>query len=230
VSEPRSAVLRADTHRLIASRYPPVGIFDTVASAKDAAEAMLLEGLTNDRLTAPVQRLRLIPEHDMVMGQAGAHIIMAAFLHAHADGGRFTDGHLGAWYSSLELNTALEETIHHHTRRLAFSEAGYHQTIQMRELIAPVDARFHDIRGQQKERSELYRPDDYTRSQPFGVALREAGSNGICYDSVRRAGGTNLVVYRPRLLLGHAQGDHYQYQWTGSPTPSIVKLVAVERG
>ena len=229
MSEPASSPVDAQTHRLIASRYPPVGIFDSVATPEDALEAMLLESLSNDRLNTAIQRLQLIPDHEIVVGQPGAHIIMAAFLHADANGGRFTDSRLGAWYASFEIETAIDETVHHHTRRLALSDAGYRQTIQMRDLVVTVRGQFHDIRGLQRDRIELYQPDDYSKSQAFGVALREGGSNGICYDSIRRAGGTNLVVYRPRLLLGHEQGDHYQYQWTGSPKPSVVKITNVER-
>jgi RES domain-containing protein len=229
VSDPALSPIEAQTHRLIASRYPPVGIFDSVASADDALEAMLLESLTNDRLVIPVQRLQLIPDHEMVFGQPGAHIIMAAFLHADPNGGRFTNPSLGAWYASFEIETAIDETVHHHTRRLALSDAGYRQTIQMRDLVVKVHGQFHDVRGLQRDRSELYQPDDYSQSQALGLALREGGSNGICYDSVRRAGGTNLVVYKPRLLLGHEQGDHYQYQWTGAPVPSVVKITNVER-
>jgi len=190
---------------------------------------MLLESLTNDRINIPIQRLQLIPDHEIVFGQPGAHIIMASFLHADANGGRFTDSRLGAWYSSFEIETAIEETVHHHNRRLVLSDAGYRQTIQMRELVTMIDEQFHDIRGLQRNRSELYRLDDYSQSQPFGEALRAAGSNGICYDSVRRTGGTNLVVYKPRLLLGHGQGDHYQYQWTGTREPNIVRITNVER-
>src|SRR5262245_57715056 len=156
---------------------------------------MLLEGLTNDRLLAPIERLRRLDPDEIVSGQPGAHIVMAAFLHADDSGGRFTDGRLGAWYCSLDLNTAIEETIHHHTRRLALSEAGFRQTIQMRELIVELNNEFHDLRGLQGERAELYHAEDYSRSQAFGIGLRELGSNGICYDSIRRAGGSNLVVY-----------------------------------
>jgi hypothetical protein len=223
------APINANTHRLIASRYPPVGIFDSVASRDDAAEAMNLESLTNDRLSIPLQRLQLIPESEGVFGQLGAHIIMAAFLHADARGGRFTDSRLGAWYASFEIDTAIEETVYHHTRRLALSDAGFRQTIQMRELIAPINEQFHDIRGLQHDRAELYLSEDYSRSQPFGAALREAGSNGICYDSVRRSGGINIAVYKPMLLIGHQQGDHYQYQWTGSSDPAVTKLTNVQR-
>lgn len=220
------SAIAAQTHRLIASRWPTIGVFDSVASAQDAQEAMLLEGLTNDRLSA--QKLALIPVHEVVVGQPGASIIMAAFLHPNPEGGRFSDNALGAWYSSFELQTAIDETIYHHKRRLSRSDAGYNQTIQMRELVAPIHEEFHDIRGQRSVRPDLYLLSDYAHSQPFGVALRGAGSNGVCYDSVRREGGTNLVVYRPPLLVGFLQGDHFQYHWTGSPDPQVVKLTNVD--
>jgi len=39
-------------HRLIASQFPPIGLFDTVATAADLAAVMELVGWTNDRLVA----------------------------------------------------------------------------------------------------------------------------------------------------------------------------------
>jgi len=38
--------------RLIPSRFPPIGLFDTVATAADLRPVMELEGWTNDRLVA----------------------------------------------------------------------------------------------------------------------------------------------------------------------------------
>jgi RES domain-containing protein len=221
--------IQSRTHRLIASRYPTIGIFDSVASHEDATEAMALEQLTNDRLTVPLESLRLLDPEEVVVGH-GASIVMAAFIHASESGGRFTDRRLGAWYCSLQLETAIDETVHHHTRRLAVSEAGFRQTIQMRELVVELSDEFHDVRGLQIQRSELYLADDYSHAQALGSHLRESGSKGICYDSVRRSGGSNLVVYKPRLLIGHQQGDHFEYQWTGSPTPMVTKLTNVDRG
>jgi hypothetical protein len=70
----------------------------------------------------------------------------------------------------------------------------------------------------------LYDPESYAASQPFGEALRGAGASGILYQSVRRTGGVNLVVYRPSLLPPVLQGDHFDYRWAGAPTPIVVKL------
>ncbi|MBV8799281.1 MAG: RES family NAD+ phosphorylase [Alphaproteobacteria bacterium] len=193
----------------------------------DIAAAFELEMLTNDRLQVPFERLHELPESEWLVGEPNATIVMAAYLHADEAGGRFSDGSLGAWYCSFDLQTAIRETVYHHTRRLSHSAAGYYQTIQMRELRAEVDAKFQDLRGQQDLHPELYSPASYAESQTYGVALRKAGANGICYDSVRRQGGVCLAVFRPKLLLNVTQADHFQYEWTGSETPLVSQLTNI---
>lgn len=183
--------------------------------------------LTNDRLAPSPERLHALPPEQWVVGAPNASIVMAAFLHADERGGRFTDGTLGAWYCSFDIATAIRETVYHHTRRLSFSEAGFHQTIQMRELRARADSEFNDLRGRKTEQPELYSPDDYRDSQRYGMQQRKAGSNGICYDSVRREGGVNLAIYRPTLVQGVLQGDHFQYEWAGTPEPMVSRLTNV---
>jgi RES domain-containing protein len=215
---------RGRTHRLIASRWPVVGIFERVATPDDARDALVLESWTNDRITAELDRLMQLPDDDWVIGRPGATLVMAAFCHSAPGGGRFNTERLGAWYAAREIETAIAETVHHHRRRLALSELGFHCTIQMRELRAMVDARFHDIRGQRESRPDLYDADSYARSQPFGERLRAAGSNGILFDSVRRTGGHNMVVFRPRLLPPIYEGDRYDYRWTGEPEPAVIRL------
>ncbi len=154
MTEPALAEIRQRTHRLIASRYPTVGVFDTVASREDAIAAMVVESFTDDSRTVAIRRLARMPEQDLVVDQAGASAILAAFLQADVRGGRFTGPELGAWYCSFEVATAVAETVYHSTRRLARSEAGFHQTIQMRELIAVVAGPFVDIRNDRSTRAE----------------------------------------------------------------------------
>jgi hypothetical protein len=216
--------MRGRTHRLIATRWPMVGVFDTVATPDDAREALVLESWTNDRVTAELDRLTRLPDDDWVVGKPGATLVMAAFCYPAPGGGRFTTDRLGAWYAAREVDTAIAETVYHHARRLALSGLGFHATIQMRELRGEVDGRFHDVRGDQTTRPELYDPDSYARSQPFGEGLRASGSTGILFDSVRRRNGRNLVVFRPKLLLPLFEGDRFDYRWTGAAAPAVVRL------
>jgi RES domain-containing protein len=221
--EPSLARLRQRTHRLIASRWPTIGVFDGLVSPEDAEAAMELEMLTNARHRAESR----LPKEPLVFGQPGASMINAAFIHTDERGGRFHGPELGAWYCAFSIETAIRETVHHHSRRLACSAAGFYQTIQMRELIARPNAAFHDIRGRKGELATLYDPDDYTASQAFGRSLRAAGSKGIVYDSVRHDGGTCLAVFDPWLIPPVHQGDHYQYVWTGNADPAVLRLTSV---
>jgi hypothetical protein len=223
------AHVRETTHRLVASRYPAVGVFDDLAADKDElAVAFLLESATNDRLAVLSRRLPLLPENEIVQG-LGATMVMAAFLHADEAGGRFTDGRLGAWYASFDVHTAIAETLHHSTRRLRRADGAFPSNIQMRELIAGIDCDLIDIRGQKEIRPELYDPDDYSAAQAFGAHLRwpasGGGENGVVYDSVRRTSGTNVCVYRPSLIiLPVDQADYYEYRWDASGRASVLKL------
>lgn len=232
MSSPPRARLAARTIRLIASRFPTVGVFDDVADNEDDLRAAFeLEELTNTCLDA-AERLRRIPGGDVPSGGAGATMVMAAFLYASEDGGRFTDRRLGAWYAAVEIETALSETIYHHARRLRASAAGFPARIQMRELLADLDDDFMDVRGLQSARPELYHPTDYSASQAFAAGVRwpfvAEPEKGILYDSVRRAGGTNVCVWRPMSVpLPVEQGDHYEYNWDPSGTLTVIKLTGV---
>jgi hypothetical protein len=71
-------------HRLIPSQFPPIGVFDTVATTADLVAVMELVGWTNDRLVA--DRIDRLPQSEWVHGVPNASIVMAAFLHV-APGG-----------------------------------------------------------------------------------------------------------------------------------------------
>jgi hypothetical protein len=230
-----SARVAAGTHRLIASRYPPIGVFDDLAPGREDLEiAYLLESATNGRLSILSRRLPLLPDEEIVRGP-GATMVMAAFLHADETGGRFTDGRLGAWYASLDVDTAIAETVHHSTRRLRLSNAAFPGNIQMRALVAEVDCDLVDIRSAGSQHPELYDPDDYTQSRAFGTGLRwpKSGTpaNGIVFDSVRRANGINVCIYRPSLiLLPVNQSDHYEYRWDARGEVRVVKITNIAQG
>ncbi len=219
--------LRGRAHRLVPSRFPPVGVFDRVASPDDAIAAMELESLTNDRIRIAIERSAALPDTDWVVGVPGATLVMAAFLHAAPEGGRFNGPKLGAWYAARDLQTAMRETIHHHTRRLAASDMGFDASITMRELVCTLDVRLLDLRGRHAEHPSLYDRDDYTASQAFGEAVRARGDTGIVWTSVRHPAGECVVIYRPRTLLPVMQGRHIEYRWHGLAEPEILRLESV---
>jgi hypothetical protein len=193
--------------RLIPSRFPPIGAFDTVAGTADLAAVMELEGWTNDRLVA--ERLARLNRADWLFGVPNASVVMASFLHAAPSGNRFSGPDLGAWYAAAAENTAIAE-VAHHLRREAVArglreERRTYRCYRSRLLGGD----FLDIRGQQSARAELYASTDYGASQVFGEGVRAAGGSGIVYDSLRHQGGVNAVAYHPRKITAITQCAHY---------------------
>jgi len=201
------AAAPAPCHRLVPSRFPPIGLFDTVATAADLAAVMELEGWTNDRLVA--DRIRRLPPSEWVYSRPNASIVMASFLHIAAHGSRFNGGDLGAWYASAGLRTAIAEVGHHLRRELVARGVAEGRRTYRAYTAVLTGSSYLDIRGQQVERPYLYAPDSYAASQVLGEQVRAAGGDGILFDSVRHVGGINVVAYRPSKVLDVTQADHY---------------------
>lgn len=194
------------TFRLVPSRYPPIGLFDTVATAADAEAVMELAGWTNDRLVA--ERIDRLPREQWVYGRPNASIVMAAFLHVAPGGMRFNGPDLGAWYASAELATAAAE-VGHHLRREAIARGVPLMRRTYRSYSATLLGDYSDIRGMRSEQVDAYAPDRHDGGQRFGEAVREAGMAGVLYDSLRRRGGGNIVAYRPPNIVDVVQADHF---------------------
>ena len=193
--------------RLIPSRFPPIGLFDTVATPADLAAAMELAGWTNDRLVA--ERVARLPRFEWVHGRPNASIVMAAFLHVPPLGNRFNGPDLGAWYAAAALPTAAAE-VAHHLRREAVATSVPLMRRQFRCYQARLDGRFVDIRGRREQRPEVHDPVRYTASQAFGERARADGHAGIVWDSLRHRGGVCAVSFRPTMILDVTQTDHFE--------------------
>lgn len=220
MTPPLTAVRVTNTHRLIPSRYPPVGILDVVASPEDLDLIIELEGWTNDRISAELGILRLIPPDEWVLGRPHATIVMAAYCHPRPGGGRFNSEDRGAWYAAFSLKAAHAEVAYHRGREL--EEIGVTDArLTMREYLAKFDAEFHEVRGLDPANAPLHDPDSYAASQAVGADLLVSGSNGIVYRSVRQAGGECIACFRLPLVLNVRPAAHYEYVWSGRPEPQI---------
>ena len=131
-------------HRLIPSRFPPVGLFDRVADAADLEAVFAIEALTNDRLREEAGSLALVPLEDRIAGP-GTTPIMAAFTHLNPEGSRFSDGSFGVYYCAETLETALAEVRHHREAFLRRTQEGPIR-LQLRLYLADLDARLVDVR------------------------------------------------------------------------------------
>ena len=223
---PVCAVRWQPCYRIIPSRFPPIGLFEAVADPADLEAVFRIEAMTNDRLREEVGELTLVPAEDRVAGP-GSSPIMAAFTHLNPAGDRFTDGSYGVFYASLTIETAIAETTHHRTRFLEATEEPA-QEIDMRVYAVDLDADLHDIRAMRDGHPGYYHPTSYAMSQELGRALRDAGSDGVVYRSVRNEAGECAAVFRPRLLSNCRQERHLCYVWDGRVISTIYEKKSLD--
>lgn len=194
-------------HRLIPSQFPPVDLYERILEPRDLEAAFQLEALTNPRLLEQAGRLSLLAPEDRVSGE-GSSPIMAAFTHIGAPS-RFTDGSFGVYYAGNSLEVAIAETVFHKERfLLATNEPDTRLT--MREYISHTLLPLDDVR----QREDLHLPDigSYKHTQEFALTLRNQGSNGLRYNSVRLPGGECIACFKPKALkVPVIQGAHIEY-------------------
>lgn len=215
---PLAAVVWRPSHRIVPSIFPPRGLFDAVADPADLDAVFALEALTNDRLREQAGHLRRIPPERRVSGP-GTTPVMSAFTHVHPDGGRFSTAKFGAYYAARELPTAIAETVYHRERFLRASNEPPID-LQMRSYQGNVRADLHDVRGGDWRR--LHDPHSYAISQAFATRLRDKGSEGIVFDSVRKPGGQCVALFYPDLIGPVKQGPHLLYRWDGARIEAFV--------
>jgi hypothetical protein len=200
--------------RLVASRYPPVGLFDAVADPADLDVVFEIEAIGNPRLRQEAGQLSLVPRDQRISGP-GTTPIMSAFTHLNPEGSRFSDGSYGVYYAASDLDTAVAEVGHHRARFLART-AEPAIDIDLRCYRVPVRATLVDLRGRRAQAAVLD-PGAYAASQAFGRARRDAGEAGIVHASVRRREGECVALFTPRATVPPAvQSEHVALCWNGA--------------
>jgi hypothetical protein len=201
--------------RVIASRYPPITLFERLTTDPAAWDALIaLEQLTNPRLRDEVGEIALVSPGERVSGP-GAGYVMAAFTHLNPKGSRFSDSSFGVYYAAAALETAIAETVFHF-EAFARDSADPSRSEDMRTLVGTIAAEFEDVAAlPAEERSAILDPKSYTASQAFARQLRATGANGVTYPSVRHEGGTCIGAFRPRAIGLPRQERHLKYHWNG---------------
>ena len=218
-SVPLARVSWRPSYRLIASRYPTVGLYDAIADPADLDAVYAIEALANPRLRDEIGELQLVPPAERVSGP-GATPVMAAFTHLNPEGSRFSDGSYGVYYAAHSLDTAVAEVSHH---RAAFMRRTDEPAIDLdlRLITANVEAELHDLgKGDAGNACDgrfasVFDPDDYGPPQRLGKAFREAGSWGLRFPSVRDPGGECVGIFRPRALRHAKAAAHIALHWDG---------------
>jgi hypothetical protein len=211
-------------YRIVPSRFPPVGVYDRIADPADLDAVFAIEALTNPRLREEAGALRLVPPPRRISGP-GSTPVMAAFTHLNPEGSRFSDGSWGVFYAARSVATAVEETVYHRQRFMA-ATAEPACEMQMRCYQTRIDSKLHDIRGGWPAEHD---PAVYTASVKLARQLRQAGSNGLVYDSVRHAGGACVAAFYPDVVAPCVQAQHLIYRWDGMHIAQVLEVNEVRR-
>lgn len=211
-------------YRIVPSRFPTVGVYDRIADPADLDAVFAIEAMTNPRLREEAGALKLVPKERRICGP-GSTPVMAAFTHLNPEGSRFSDGTWGVFYAAHSLATAVEETAYHRERFLeATSETACE--IQMRCYRTRIDNKLHDIRGGWLAEHD---PQSYVASVALARQLRDAGSNGIVFDSARHAGGECVAAFHPDVVAPCVQAQHLIYRWDGSTIAQVLEVSELAR-
>ncbi|MGM0578614.1 MAG: RES family NAD+ phosphorylase [Myxococcota bacterium] len=201
--------------RIVKSVWPPIALFERIAEPSSWEALAALEGLTNPRLRQQIGEISLVPVERRV-GGPGSTVVMAPFCHPPPEGfggTRFGAPGVGCYYAGESLETAVAETAFHLGGVYADSaeERGLHA--DMRVYSGGVLRDLHDLRA---GHADLHDPDSYAAAQRAGRALREAGSDGVLFRSVRRPGGECLAAFWPDVVEIPAERRHLTYHWDGA--------------
>jgi len=207
--------------RIISTRFPSVGILDRLVDPSELEILISLDARTNPRVREEIGAIGLIPPQERVVGP-GATVIMAPFAHPNPDGSRFCDATFGAFYAGHRLQTAIAEVRYHRERFMRASHEAA-QTLELMLYEATVRGEFHDIRASTNR--GWYDPNTYARSQPLGIRLHAAGSDGIVYRSVRDLDGDCVAVFKPRRISRSRPIKPLFAHWDGTQITTITTPV-----
>jgi len=204
---------------LIAAKHGESVLNRIADSSRHLNDIFKLDIATNERTLVEGGIPGGIDVHELVFGLPYAHIVNAAFTHAHPLGSRFNGPDRGAWYCGFEIETALAEVAFHKT--LDLLEIGILQDdVTFDDYTADFSAEFHDLRGG-KRFAKYLDPQSYVASQQLSERLLAVGSLGVVYPSVRERDGTCVACFRPALVMNVGKGASYRFRWNGEATPSV---------
>jgi hypothetical protein len=200
----------------VSSREAPIAAFSQLIENPSDFEALLeIEAITNPLARRALQEIGAVAPAERTVGENAA-LIMLPFLLPHSN--RFSDGSYGVFYAGDELDTAAAERAYHleidlrNSREpdIVLRAEGYAYTIA-------VDASLHDLRraAQPPPPLEIYDPLAYGAAQKHARSLREQGSNGVVYESVRHVGSECVGIFRPTCVRDPKRAGIVYFDWDG---------------
>lgn len=137
---------------------------------------------------------------------------------------RFSDGSFGVFYSSLDLETTIRETVYHTLLDLDAANFLNHRQPIIRERrvwLVAVDAILYDCVDRADEYPALIHPHDYRFTNTVGRYIHENDRDGLLTRSAR-CDGVNAPVFRSDRLTNPR--DHCFLSYTVNVQDEIVSV------
>ena len=178
------------------------------------ADLAEIEGATSGRVQEENLATELLPG-----GRPHSNFVNAAFAYFRPQEiNRFNNHERGAWYASLQVETAIAEVGFHMQREFGRIN-DYRATVEYSEMWASFAGSFVDLRNVEPAPDCLHA--DPAIGYPAGNLIAQQviaeEHNGIIYPSVRRPEGTCLVALWPHVVQSVAQGRVIRLIWAGRP-------------
>ncbi len=153
------------------------------------------------------------PSNDYI----GPHLDFALAPFAYLSASRFSAGKFGVFYAAHDFETAVAEVAHHMTPSYRDGDATPMITRKQYLDARVVSARIADIRFASVPNLDirLYDTQDWSAGQTFGESIHET-HDGIVADSVRRAGGTCVGAFVPRIISDIRLQRVVEFVWDGT--------------
>lgn len=201
-------------YRLINSKFPPIHLFDDVASQDEFEALYALQERTNPRIQNQIGNLNLIDLKEIPFGIEGCSYASAPFTHVNPDGSRFSDGMFGVLYIADTIDTAIKEVKYHQNKYWQNVPELNFERFVFRGLTCNFDEQGTLDALSCAENDPIYLSDNYSSSQALGIDIVKNGHLGIRYRSVRHEGAICWGLTTPRHVTSIIQTSHYEMIWS----------------
>ena len=222
---PEAGVEWAQAARLVPSRYRPSDCFERIAEDPETQDLQIRLA----EFTASGMGDLAAQDPSRILFGPGAGWINACYLVPRP--GRFSTARQGAFCAARELETSLAEVRYH--LELSYRAEGIRepQDLEYRALRVHLEGTFHDLRAKARTRapwSAVYDPVSCSASQALAGQLRGAGSRGILWFSLRRAGGECCAVFDPGTLRACRHDTYLTFRWNGREVAQVYERRILE--
>ena len=207
-------------YRIVRVNHPKIGFIETMTNPADwdsVAKAIAKEDPSFSNAASNLLDLPI----DRRVGGPGSSWVLIPFVYNSPDyPSRFTDGKFGIFYAGNSKEVALAESIHHYSNFMLTSSSGSRWSADFQLLEGSTSGLLHDM----DMVPGTLDPNDYRLSQRAGRELRNAGSDGLTWTSVRRPGERCIGVFWPNVVSIPILSARYRYHWNGARVDLIKNL------